>query len=94
MAQSRRVTCATDANAVSSRSHAVCILRLESGGQLMLVDCAGSERKKDSMYHSKEWLRLNMLNMLSLKLILTVRIESRLRGDNSRAPRSMRRCMP
>merc|ERR1719197_26477 len=55
MAQSRRATSATDANSVSSRSHAVCTLRLcESEGQLMLVDCAGTERRKDSMFHSKE----------------------------------------
>lgn len=55
MAQSRRATSATDANSVSSRSHAVCTLRLfQSEGQLMLVDCAGTERRKDSMYHSKE----------------------------------------
>eukprot|EP00927_Polykrikos_kofoidii_P055529 TRINITY_DN4975_c1_g2_i1.p1 TRINITY_DN4975_c1_g2~~TRINITY_DN4975_c1_g2_i1.p1 ORF type:complete len:1524 (+),score=324.69 TRINITY_DN4975_c1_g2_i1:674-4573(+) len=55
MAQSRRATRATDANDVSSRSHAVCTLRVfQSEGQLMLVDCAGTERRKDSMYHSKE----------------------------------------
>merc|ERR1719454_394632 len=55
MAQSRRKTSATEANSVSSRSHSICILRLlRSGGQLMLVDCAGTERRKDSMYHSKE----------------------------------------
>lgn len=55
MAQSRRATSATDANAVSSRSHAVCTIRLfQSEGQLLLVDCAGTERRKDSMYHSKE----------------------------------------
>lgn len=55
MAQSRRATSATDANSVSSRSHAICTIRLfQSDGQLMLVDCAGTERKKDSMYHSKE----------------------------------------
>jgi len=55
MAHARRATSATDANAVSSRSHAVCTLRLvQSEGQLMLVDCAGTERRKDSMYHSKE----------------------------------------
>jgi len=55
MAQSRRATSATDANSVSSRSHAVCSLRLsQSDGHLMLVDCAGTERKKDSMFHSKE----------------------------------------
>lgn len=49
-----RATSATEANDVSSRSHAVCVLRLRSGGQLLLVDCAGTERRKDAMYHSKE----------------------------------------
>lgn len=54
-AHGRRATASTDANSVSSRSHAVCLLRHEhSQGQLMLVDCAGSERRKDSMFHSKE----------------------------------------
>ena len=46
-------------NAVSSRSHAVLRITLinpESAteGRLTLVDCAGSERKEDSMYHDKE----------------------------------------
>lgn len=55
MAQERRATCATEANSVSSRSHAVCTLRMmQSEGQLMLIDCAGTERRKDSMWHSKE----------------------------------------
>jgi len=55
MAQSRRATSATDANSTSSRSHAVCTIRLsQSEGQLMLVDCAGTEWRKDSMFHSKE----------------------------------------
>lgn len=49
-----RATSATEANDVSSRSHAVCMLRLRSGGQLLLIDCAGTERRKDAMYHSKE----------------------------------------
>jgi len=49
-----RATSATEANDVSSRSHAVCMLRFESGGQLLLIDCAGTERRKDAMYHSKE----------------------------------------
>jgi len=54
-AQSRRATSATDANALSSRSHLVCTLRLlGSGGRLVLVDCAGTERRKDSMFHTKE----------------------------------------
>eukprot|EP00971_Amphidinium_carterae_P174736 3463505-Amphidinium_carterae.1 len=31
------------------RSHAVCAIQLlRSGGQLLLVDCAGTERKKDA----------------------------------------------
>eukprot|EP00747_Dinoflagellata_sp_TGD_P209093 gnl/TRDRNA2_/TRDRNA2_82517_c0_seq1.p1 gnl/TRDRNA2_/TRDRNA2_82517_c0~~gnl/TRDRNA2_/TRDRNA2_82517_c0_seq1.p1 ORF type:complete len:428 (-),score=59.27 gnl/TRDRNA2_/TRDRNA2_82517_c0_seq1:143-1309(-) len=55
MAHSRRATSSTDANSTSSRSHAVCMLRcFQSDGQLMLVDCAGSERRKDSAGHSKE----------------------------------------
>mmetsp|Transcript_27479 Transcript_27479/g.63533 ORF Transcript_27479/g.63533 Transcript_27479/m.63533 type:complete len:1076 (-) Transcript_27479:81-3308(-) len=54
-AHSRRATSATSANDVSSRSHAVCAIQLlRSGGQLLLVDCAGTERKKDSMHHTKE----------------------------------------
>jgi len=54
-AHARRATAATGANSESSRSHAVCTLRLrQSGGQLMLVDCAGTERRKDSMHHSRD----------------------------------------
>eukprot|EP00928_Gymnodinium_smaydae_P042229 TRINITY_DN28462_c0_g2_i3.p1 TRINITY_DN28462_c0_g2~~TRINITY_DN28462_c0_g2_i3.p1 ORF type:complete len:1029 (-),score=184.15 TRINITY_DN28462_c0_g2_i3:104-3130(-) len=54
-AHSRRATSATEANSVSSRSHALCTLNLlRSKGQLTLVDCAGTERRKDSMYHSRE----------------------------------------
>ncbi|OLP89831.1 Kinesin-like protein KIF2A [Symbiodinium microadriaticum] len=64
-AHARRRTASTGANAVSSRSHAVCLLRIQRkgpeesreptrAGLLVLVDCAGSERKKDSRGHSKE----------------------------------------
>merc|ERR1740121_2226769 len=54
-AHARRATSATEANSVSSRSHALCTVRLlKSKGQLTLADCAGTERRKDSMYHSKE----------------------------------------
>merc|ERR1740123_2719198 len=54
-AHARRATSATDANDVSSRSHAVCMIRLaQSRGQLLLIDCAGTERRKDSMFRSKE----------------------------------------
>lgn len=50
----RRATAATDANGTSSRSHAVCVLDLARGGSLTLVDCAGSERSHDSMYHDAQ----------------------------------------
>lgn len=54
-AHARRATSATEANSVSSRSHALCTLRvLKTQGQLTLADCAGTERRKDSMYHSRE----------------------------------------
>merc|ERR1719506_3123572 len=52
--QQRRTTCGTLMNAVSSRSHMVCFLRLNDGGCLALVDCAGSERKEDSSRHTAE----------------------------------------
>ncbi|GMH86832.1 hypothetical protein TL16_g10669 [Triparma laevis f. inornata] len=59
--KSRRATEATDVNGTSSRSHAVLQITLlrkgERGskkrGVLTLIDCAGSERRNDSMYHDK-----------------------------------------
>ena len=60
LAKSRRATEATDKNGVSSRSHAVCQIQIKSKrqnskrGLLTLIDCAGSERRHDSMYHSSE----------------------------------------
>ena len=80
IAKSRRATESTGANAVSSRSHAVCQLTLRStvvaaarprpSGRngnvprrgsvaarapiLTLVDCAGTERKEDSMWHDAD----------------------------------------
>ena len=50
----RRHTEMTTVNDTSSRSHALCLVRLSNGGKLVLVDCAGTERKKDSMWHTKE----------------------------------------
>ena len=41
-----RATAATERNSVSSRSHAVCQLKIKGGGRLRLVDLAGSERLK------------------------------------------------
>jgi len=50
----RRATDATTVNSVSSRSHAVCRITVTHKrgpvGRLLLVDCAGTERSKDSLY--------------------------------------------
>eukprot|EP00956_Cyclotella_meneghiniana_P002579 scaffold3030_cov72-Cyclotella_meneghiniana.AAC.5 len=54
LAKSRRATEATDKNGVSSRSHAICQIKLKGQGVLTLIDCAGSERRHDSMYHSSQ----------------------------------------
>lgn len=59
LAKGRRATEATDKNGVSSRSHAVCQIQIKGKnpnskrGLLTLIDCAGSERSHDSMYHSR-----------------------------------------
>ena len=57
----RRATEATDVNGTSSRSHAVLQItvtrkarRNEKRGVLTLIDCAGSERRNDSLYHNSE----------------------------------------
>lgn len=58
--KSRRATESTFQNSESSRSHAIYKLwyYTESSdkacGAFTLVDCAGSERRNDSLYHSKE----------------------------------------
>ena len=57
-ANETRTTHATNVNDVSSRTHVVFRLTFrmanEENGQLTLLDLAGSERNKDSFYHSKE----------------------------------------
>lgn len=53
-AVAQRECSATGANASSSRSHAVYVLHLPSGGQLMLLDLAGSEGSQESLFHSKQ----------------------------------------
>jgi len=61
--QERRATHATEVNDVSSRSHAIFQIRTinkslnhgsSTGGVLTLLDCAGTERRNDSLFHSKE----------------------------------------
>lgn len=57
--KSRRATEATDVNGTSSRSHAVLQITVKERGSkkrglITLIDCAGSERRNDSLYHDKE----------------------------------------
>lgn len=53
--QERRATQSTEQNDVSSRSHAVFQIKIVNGeGTLTLLDCAGTERRNDSLMHSKE----------------------------------------
>lgn len=55
-----RATASTDKNDVSSRSHAICQITMTDvsiqtfRGVLTLIDCAGSERRNDSFYHSHD----------------------------------------
>ena len=60
--KSRRATQSTDKNDTSSRSHSICQITIQPSltvsskrcGVLTLVDCAGTERRNDSLYHSKD----------------------------------------
>lgn len=58
--QKRRATQSTEKNDVSSRSHAIFQIRTLDGsgragrGVLTLIDCAGTERRNDSLFHGKE----------------------------------------
>merc|ERR1719183_3212773 len=57
-ALARRKTAVHARNDESSRSHCVCILDLLSvGGSLILVDCAGTERRQDTDQHSHERMK-------------------------------------
>jgi len=66
-AAGRRATDATTVNASSSRSHSVCRISImkqkQPAGRLLLVDCAGTERSRDSLYfmgkHVKESAEIN-----------------------------------
>eukprot|EP00929_Paragymnodinium_shiwhaense_P108032 TRINITY_DN74369_c0_g1_i1.p1 TRINITY_DN74369_c0_g1~~TRINITY_DN74369_c0_g1_i1.p1 ORF type:complete len:782 (+),score=82.66 TRINITY_DN74369_c0_g1_i1:69-2414(+) len=57
-ALSGRTTAGHGRNDESSRSHCICIIQLPSpGGSLVLVDCAGTERRQDTEQHSSERVR-------------------------------------
>jgi len=51
LATQRRSTSSTLANDTSSRSHAICTMKLSTGGSLRVVDLAGSERREDMVGH-------------------------------------------
>ncbi|KPM34562.1 hypothetical protein AK830_g12010 [Neonectria ditissima] len=58
-AAARRRTSATDKNSASSRSHAICRIRVRRAGdievgELYLVDLAGSEAARDTAAHGKQ----------------------------------------
>jgi kinesin family protein 2/24 len=52
-----RATASHGRNDDSSRSHWICMVELPSQGSLVLVDCAGTERRQDSDQHSSERTR-------------------------------------
>jgi len=57
-ALSARATAVHARNDESSRSHCVCVLDLLAvGGSLILVDCAGTERRQDTDQHSHERMK-------------------------------------
>jgi kinesin family protein 2/24 len=63
-AASNRTTKSTFKNDTSSRSHAVCKIRIKNNalpsledGELFIIDLAGSENNADSQFHDKETLK-------------------------------------
>jgi len=53
-----RSTASHGRNEESSRSHCVCVVDIpSSGGSVVLVDCAGSERRQDSEQHTADRTR-------------------------------------
>ena len=93
-AKERRATASTDRNSVSSRSHSVCQICIRSeenktDRMITLVDCAGTERRNDSMYHSRERqaesTEINA-SMYALKECLRARQRRNLGHDNLVVP--------
>jgi kinesin family protein 2/24 len=56
-AWARRATASHGRNEESSRSHCICMIDLPQAGSLILVDCAGTERRQDTDQHSSERTR-------------------------------------
>jgi len=61
-AATRRATDATTVNSFSSRSHSVCRISIHRGarraaGRMLLVDCAGTERSRDTLYFKGQHLK-------------------------------------
>ena len=86
-----RNTVATFKNDVSSRSHAVCQIRIQNtalpaaeNGRLYLIDLAGSERSKDTQFHDqarlKETKEINK-SLMALKECIRNRTKASLHLD-------------
>ncbi|OQR95714.1 kinesin-like protein [Achlya hypogyna] len=79
-ATNNRTTEATQVNAVSSRSHLICFLQIESvegsNGQLVLLDLAGSERKEDQVTTDRarhqETIETNMAHLALKQCLLAM----------------------
>jgi len=91
--KSRRATESTDVNGTSSRSHAVLQITINeitltkeghedkvAKGCLTMIDCAGSERRNDSLYHNIERQRESAeinASLYALKECIRARLENK-----------------
>lgn len=86
-----RKTATTFKNETSSRSHAVCKIRIKNNkflsledGELFIIDLAGSENNADSQFHDKELIRQTQhinKSLMSLKECIRNRALSALNND-------------
>jgi len=91
MAAASRRTKATFKNDTSSRSHAICKIRVANrslpeaeDGRLYLIDLAGSERGSDSQYHDKDRFKETQLinkSLMSLKECIRNRVKASVEID-------------
>ncbi|RHY27034.1 hypothetical protein DYB32_007099 [Aphanomyces invadans] len=99
-AVSRRATESTQANTVSSRSHLIVFLKLvgagppSDGGQMVLLDLAGSERKEDQFTNDKqrqqETIETNMSHLALKQCLLAKENNSHVPYRNSALTRILK----
>lgn len=93
MAALNRRTATTFKNETSSRSHAVCKIRVKNNkylsledGELFIIDLAGSENSSDSQFHDKELIRQTQhinKSLMSLKECIRNRALSSMNNDKN-----------